>query len=40
MPPTYIIPFAGIPVPRQVISISPHCPNAGMGQRETHVNHS
>src|SRR5258707_1016961 len=37
--PTNIIPFAGIPAPQQFISALPHFPNAGMGQRETHVNH-
>jgi hypothetical protein len=38
--PTNIIPFAGILAAWQFISISPHFPNAGMGQRETRVNHS
>jgi hypothetical protein len=38
--PTNIIPFAGIPAPWQFISITPHFPNAGMGQGKTRVNHS
>ena len=38
--PTNAIPLAGIAAPRQFISISPRFPNAGMGQMETHVNHS
>jgi hypothetical protein len=35
--PTNVIPFAGIPAPRQFINTSPHSPNAGMEQRKTHV---
>ena len=38
--PTSVIRFAGIPAPRKFISILPRFPNAGMGQRTTHVNHS
>src|SRR5258708_37715235 len=35
--PTNVILLAGIPAPRQFINISPRSPNAGMGQRKTHV---
>src|SRR6266446_3850883 len=38
--PTNVIPLAGVPSPRQFISISPHFPKAGMWQQEAHVNHS
>ena len=37
--PTYVIPLAGFPSPRQFIGISPHFPNAVMGQWKTRVNH-
>src|SRR5260221_395958 len=35
--PTNVILLSGIPAPRQFINISPRSPNAGMGQRKTHV---
>jgi len=38
--PTNVIPFAGIPATQQFISISPHFPDVGIGQRRTYVFHS